>query len=165
MALLLTKAQAQHFCRNIPRLVVKIWDELQSLDTRITNLDTENNTEYMQVRVSPDAAAADVWEKRIGRAPVAGVIEDVIILPDSAIGQATDFMGLEVFNKGTNGAGTTSLGSRSVNSSNTIGLDGVDLVTSNATVSAGEIIALKKTKNGNGQIWPGGFVQIKYTRT
>ncbi|WP_321422770.1 hypothetical protein [uncultured Methanobacterium sp.] len=165
MTLLMTKAQISHFSRNIPGLINRIWDELQALDTRITNLDTENNTEYIETRISPDAAAADVWEKKITRVPVAGVIEDVIILPDSAIGQATDFMGLEVFNKGTNGAGTTSLGSRSVNSSNTIGLNGVDLVSSNVTVATGEIIALEKTKNGNGQAWPGGLIQIKYTRT
>lgn len=165
MALLLTKEQAQHFCRNIPRLVLKIWAELSAIDTRITNLDTENNTEYMQVRIPADAAAGDTWERAIFKAPSDGTIEDVMVVPDSDIGQATDYMTLDCQNKGADGIGTTSIGSRAVHSTNTIeGMVGVDVVTTNADIDSGRVLSLKKTVTASGQAWPGGMVQVKFTR-
>lgn len=165
MALLLTKAQAQHFCRNIPRLVVKIWDELQALDTRITNLDTENNTEYREVYLPADSAA-NTWEREIFPVPVPGTIEDVLVIPDTGIGQATNYMALALVNKGDEGSGTDELGSLSVNSTNPITAHvGVDLVSEDAEVATGDKIVLKKTVSGDGQAWPGGMVQVKFNRT
>lgn len=165
MALLLTKAQIMHFCRNIPGLVSRIWDELQAFDTRITNLDTENNTEYHEAYLPADSAA-NTWERGIFPVPVAGTIEDVLVIPDTGIGQATNYMGLAVVNKGDEGSGTDELGSLSVNSTNPITAHvGVDLVTTNAVVAAGDKIVLAKTVTGEGQAWPGGMVQVKFTRT
>lgn len=172
MALLLSKAQITHFCRNIPGLVSRTWDELSAIDgridvlsTAISNLNTENDTEYMQVRVPADAAAGDTFERAIFKAPSDGTIVDVVVVPDSDIGQATNFMTLDVQNKGADGTGTDSIGSRAVNSTNTIeGMVGVDLVSTSADIDAGEVLSLKKTVTADGQVWPGGMVQVKFTR-
>lgn len=150
----------------------KVYKMLQALDTRITTLDstvdgldTENNTEHMQVRVPADSAATDAWEVAVFKAPSDGSIEDVIAVPDSDIGQATNFMTLDVQNKGTDGTGTDSIGSRAVNSVNTVeGMVGEDLVTTDADIDEGEVLSLKKTVDGDGQSWPGGIVQVKFTR-
>jgi hypothetical protein len=164
MTLLLTKEQAMHFCRNIPQLVAKMWEELKALDTRITNLDTENNTEYPEVYLPADSAA-NTWEREILPVPVDGTIEDVLVVPDIGIGQATNYMALAVVNKGDEGSGTDDLGSLSVTSTNPITAHvGVDLVSENAAVAAGDKIVLKKTVTGDGQAWPGGIVQVKFTR-
>lgn len=116
-----------------------------------------------QVYISPDAAA-DTWDAKIFRAPSDINIKDVLVVPNTAIGQATNFMSLEVINKGTDGTGTTSLGSRNVNGSNTITVAGIDLVATNADVLEGSFISLKKTKNGDGQAWPGGLVIVRYEK-
>jgi len=155
MSLLLTKNQAVHFSRNIPRLVHKIWDELAALDSK----------SKVQVYIPPDAAAGNLWERAIFKAPADGTIVDILVVPDGDIGQATNFMTLDVQDKGADGTGTTSLGLRAVNSTNPIeGMVGVDLVTTNAAITEGRVLSLKKTITGTGQIWPGGMVQVNFTK-
>lgn len=119
-----------------------------------------------QVYIPADAAAADVWERAVFKAPADVTIKDVIVVPDSDIGQATNYMTLDVQDKGADGAGTTSLGLLAVNSTNTIdGMVGKDLVTTNGALLTSRVLSLKKTKNGDGQLWPGGLVVVKYTKT
>lgn len=120
---------------------------------------------YSRVRLPADALAADVWEKAIFTAPFNCVVKDVIIVVDGAIGQATNYMTLDVQNKGAAGSGTTSLGSRAVNSTNTLAaFVGTDLVTTDAEVTDAHSLSLKKTKTGDGQAFPGGEVIVRYEK-
>lgn len=122
-----------------------------------------NKNEYETTYILTDTAAGDTWERAIFRAPAACTVKDVVVVPDSDIGQATHYMTLDVQDKGAVGTGTTSIGSRNVNSTNTIeGMVGVDLVSTDATVASARILSLKKTVSGSGQAWPGGFVQVRY---
>lgn len=135
---------------------------LEGIATAIEGV-TLNNEE--QVYIPADALAADVWERAIFKAPSDVTIKDVIVVPDSDIGQATNYMTLDVQDKGADGAGTTSIGLLAINSTNTIeGMVGRDLVTTNADVTSARVLSLKKTKTGDGQLWPGGLVIVKYTK-
>lgn len=137
-------------------------EKLTGLTTAIEGV-TLNNEE--QVYIPADALAADVWEKSIFKAPADVTVKDVIVVPDSDIGQATNYMTLDVQDKGADGAGTTSIGQLAINSTNTIeGMVGRDLVTTNADVTSARVLSLKKTKTGDGQLWPGGLVIVKYTK-
>lgn len=149
--------------RRTPGRVSKgLYTLLEELDERI--LESEDFTEV--IRLPPDALAADTWERAIFVAPDGGVVSEILVIPDSDIGQATNYMTLEAFDKGADGTGTTSLGSRAVNSTNTIeGMVGVDLVSSNKTLSSGRVVSLKKTVTADGQAFPGGIVKVRYTRT
>jgi hypothetical protein len=121
--------------------------------------------QYHEVALPADAAAGDTWERAIFKAPFNCVVSEVIVVPDGDIGQATNFMTLAVQDKGADGAGTTSLGSRAVNSTNTIeGFVGVDLVTTDADVTDAYVLSLKKTVTLTGQVFPGGIARVKFTK-
>lgn len=159
---LLYTARKMMGVRKLPELSKKIWAELAALDLRI--LESEDFIE--EIRIPADALAADTWEKAIFKAPDGGLIKDVTVIPDSSIGQATNYMTLDVQDKGANGSATDSIGSLAVNSSNVItGMVGTDLVTSNAAIATDRVISLKKSVTLAGQVFPGGLVKIRFTRT
>lgn len=121
--------------------------------------------QYHEVAIPADAAAGDTWERSIFKAPFNCTVSEVIVVPDGDIGQATNFMTLDVQNKGADGAGTTSIGSRAVNSTNTIeGFVGVDLVATDADVTSGYVLSLKKTVTLTGQAFPGGIARVKFNK-
>ena len=131
----------------------------------ITSAVTDTYDKYSPATIPVDSAATDVPERTIFRAPFDCTVSEVYVIPDDDIGQATNYMTLDVQNKGSDGTGTDSIGSLAVNSTNTIDeFVGVDLVTTNASVSEGECLTLKKTITGDGQIFPGGLVVVKYTK-
>lgn len=120
---------------------------------------------YKDVRLPADAAASDTWERTVFQAPFNCIVKEVDVIPDSTIGQATSYMTLDVQDKGAAGTGTTSIGTRAVNSTNTItGFVGVDLVTTDATVVSGDCLSLKKTVASSGQAFPGGLVRVKFEK-
>ena len=120
--------------------------------------------QFYQAAIPADAAAG-TFEKTIFTAPFNCIVKDVKVVPDGDIGQATNYMTLDVQNKGADGTGTTSIGSRAVNSTNTIeGFVGVDLVSTDAEVTEGHSLSLKKTVEGDGQAFPGGLVIVKYEK-
>lgn len=113
----------------------------------------------------PSDSASDTWEKAIFKAPYACTISEIFIIPDGNIGQATNYMTLDAQNKGAAGSGTDSIGSRAVNSTNTIAaFVGVDLVSTDASIAIGEKVTLKKTVAASGQAFPGGLVIVKYVK-
>ena len=113
----------------------------------------------------PADSASDTWEKTIFKAPYACVISEIFVIPDGNIGQATNYMTLDAQNKGVAGDGSTSIGSRAVNSTNTIGaFVGVDLVATDASLVIGAKVSLKKTVASEGQAFPGGLVIVKYVK-
>jgi hypothetical protein len=120
--------------------------------------------QYFQEAIPADAAAG-TFEKTIFTAPYNCIVKEVKVVPDADIGQETNYMVLDVQSKGADGTGTTSLGSRNVNSANPIeGFVGVDLLTEDTEVTEGHSLSLEKTVQGDGQAFPGGLVLVKYEK-
>ncbi len=158
MTLNYTTPQLMDHSRWSPTLAKMVHEELAGLDSRLSGV--EGSTVY----IPEDCAADDTFEMAIFKAPSDCVVTAVIVVPDSDIGQANNYMTLDVQDKGADGTGTTSLGLLAVNGTNTIdGMVGEDLVTTNKSVSAGRVLSLKKTVAASGQAWPGGFVKVIYT--
>ena len=107
---------------------------------------------FFQGVIPADALAADTFERAIFTAPFNCVVKDVRVVPDGDIGQATNYMTLDCQNKGADGTGTTSIGLLAVDDTNKIeGFVGVDLVSTDAEVTEGHSLTLKKTIEGDGQ--------------
>jgi hypothetical protein len=156
--------------RGGPRLLDEVvYDMSENLDPRVAALEggtVVTTDRYEYIRLPADAAASDVWERAVFKARAGLTIKSAFIIPDTGIGQATNYMTLDLQNKDTSGIGTTSLGSRAINSSNTLGaMVGADLVSSNATLTANQVVSLKKTVASAGQAFPGGLLVIKYALT
>ena len=144
-----------------------VYDLSTNLDTRTKALEQGTlvtTDRYVHVRLPADVNANDVWERAIYQAPQALILKEVKIIPDSTIGQATNYMTLDCQNKDVGGAGTTSLGLRNVNSTNTItGMVGVDIVSTNQNLTSGQTLSLKKTVTSAGQLFPGAIVLLRYS--
>jgi hypothetical protein len=175
MALLHKFTQMVYAGRLIPKVIKA---ELSNLDSRISTNESDIGTiesalesldaltEQQSVYIPADAAASDTFERAIFKAPAACTVSEVIVVPDSDIGQATDYMTLDVQDKGADGTGTTSIGSLNVNSEHTIeGMVGLDLVETDATVASARVLSIKKTVTASGQAWPGGTVITTFTPT
>ena len=169
MTLLSTARKVMGYAKSPKVVAKKIYEELSALDVRTTALEAGTlitTDRYAFVRIPADAAASDTWERAIFKAQAGLTLKDVFVIPDTGIGQATNYMTLDVQNKGVGGAETTSLGSRAVNSSNTMAaMVGADLVTTNATLITDQVVSLKKTVTSAGQAFPGGLAVVKYTLT
>ena len=167
MSLIYTAREVMNYVRNLPQMVTKIYEEFTGIDTRVTSLEggiLVTTDRFAHIRIPADVNANDVWERAIFRVPAAAIIKDVVVIPDTSIGQATNYMTLDCQNKDTSGTATTSLGSRAVNSTNTLGaMVGADLITTNANVTVGQTLSLKKTVASAGQAFPGGLVQVRYS--
>jgi hypothetical protein len=136
----------------------------ESIDD-LTDAYVSYQDQYAYARLITDSAASDTWEKVVFKAPFNCTVKDVWIIPDGNIGQATNYMTLDVQNKGASGSGTTSIGSRVVNSTNTVSVAvGVDVVSVDATVTDGYCLTVKKTVTSAGQAFPGGLVVVRYSK-
>lgn len=150
------------------QLLIDIKDSIDNNTTSIDDLTdayASYQDLYSDVRLPADSAS-DTWEKAIFKAPFNCTVTEVIVVPDGDIGQATNYMTLDVQDKGADGAGTTSKGSLAVNSTNTIeGMVGVDMISTDAAVLEGRVLSLKKTVAASGQAFPGGLVRVKYQKS
>ena len=117
------------------------------------------------VRISADSAASDTWERAVFYAEEDVTVIDAGIVPDASFGQATDYAILEVQNKGTDGTGTTSLVSKNFDSA-VSAYDYTSFGTiSNASVSAGEVLAFRKSVGGSGQVVPASLLVLVLERS
>lgn len=122
---------------------------------------------YTEVELPPDSAASDTWERPVFKAPFACTIEEIVVVPITIVGQATNYMTLDCQNKGAAGSGTDSIGSLAASNATTNAITamvGRDLVTTDADISSDHVVTLKKTVTSSGQAFPGGLVRVKYTR-
>jgi hypothetical protein len=149
---------------------------LDTAEPKITavegRLDTvEAEVKSMERSIPPDASATGTFKATIFKAPFDATIQEIILVPDADIGQATDFMVLTVNNKGVDGATDTTVVSRNVNSGEGnpiegfIGADLIGALQDPVTVDEGICLSLEKTTQGNGQTFPGGLVIVKYIQT
>lgn len=104
----------------------------------------------------------------VWRAPFAAKIRSIEWTPEADVtGQATDFSTISVINAGTNGIGTTVLGTPVAYSSSGVTATGGTAValyapTTYLAVAAGTYIGIKFTKTGNGLLLPAGLITITY---
>lgn len=117
----------------------------------------------------PAALAADATtDFLLGRVPITGVVSSVTIVPQSAItGADTNSATLAVVNKGQDGSGTTVIASKAFTSGvNAAAFDETALTVSataaDLNVTAGDILAFRRTKVGTGLATPvlGGIVNV-----
>jgi len=128
-------------------------------------LDTNTKRFTVGIRISADSAAGDTWERAAFYANTAVTVIDAGIVPDEGFGQADNYAILEVRNKGTDGTGTTSLVSKNFDSA-VSAYDYTSFGTiSNASVSAGEVLAFRKTVAGNGQVVPASLLVLVLERS
>lgn len=122
-------------------------------------------THITRIFDSADTAGTN-WEKSVYTAPFAMVVVGIKIIPDATFGQATDYSALAVTNKGSAGAGTNVLASKTFNSTNVAtAFEVSDFgAISTPNLAAGDVLTLKKTHSGAGQAIPGAAVEILLQR-
>lgn len=126
-------------------------------------------TRPMESRVLARAAADATSDEVIGRVPISGVVASVNFIPDADLtGADTNSATLSVVNKGLDGNGTTVVASKAftaaVNAPDfdetaiTLSVTAADLV-----VTAGQVLAFRRTKVGTGLATPGGKIVVNVT--
>ena len=88
-------------------------------------------------------------------------INDVGFIPTAAIGQATDYAVLGVYNRGTDGTGTTLIAELICSTALVIDAKNSFGTISYEDIGSGDVITVKKTVEGNGQIIPVGSWYIE----
>ncbi len=93
------------------------------------------------------------------------VVHKVSWVPTAAVtGAATNNFALEIRNRGTDGAGTTSLGIVTFGSgTNAAAYDATDVVTNDKVVGANAVVEARKVVNGTGMAMPDGLLVIEYS--
>lgn len=124
-----------------------------------------------QTNAASVAAAADL-ETKVAEAPFAGTVTSVSYTPASSVtGANTDSRTLQLFNRGTDGSGTTKVAELALTSGVNATADDEKAVTvitaSSANVVAqGDILEWKSLHvGGTGLADPGGLVQVEITRS
>lgn len=132
--------------------------------------DTAPLTRKLEATVPAVAAASD-GDQTIGEVPFTGEVTGASYTPEANItGNTTETRTLTIVNKGTDGNGTTVIGTLAF----TTGINGLDFdekaFTLSATaadldVSEGQILAFVSTHGGStGLADPGGKVQVEISR-
>jgi hypothetical protein len=124
----------------------------------------------LQTNVAAVAAAADL-ETKVGECPYSGAVTSVSYTPASTItGANTDSRTLQLFNRGTDGSGTTKVAELAMVSGVNAAADDERTVTvitaSDAdNVAEGDILEWKSLHvGGTGLADPGGLVQVEVSR-
>jgi len=158
-ALIYSARKVMAFARNPSKLVTMLYEELSRLNTRLVETEVEKKV----IRIPADTGATSTWEVALGHVQMNGKISKAIVIPDSDIGQANDYMTISLVNKGSDGTGTTVLGSKAVNSSNVFkAFVGKNLIVTPPVVDTAHFLSLKKEVSGDGQAWPGGVIEFTY---
>lgn len=123
-----------------------------------------------QANAAAVAAASDL-ETKVGESPFAGTVTRVAYLAAAAItGANTESRTLQLFNRGTDGTGTTKVAELAMVSGVNAGADDDKAVTiitaaSANVVAAGDVLEWKSLHVGStGLADPGGLVVVELTR-
>jgi hypothetical protein len=118
----------------------------------------------------PALGAAVAGDQTLGKAPFAGTVTAVTLVPEAAItGDNTNTRTLTLVNKGQTGAGSTVVATLAF----TTGVNGVafderaftlSAVANATTVAEGDVLAVVEAVAGTGLAQPGGLVQVEITR-
>lgn len=117
-----------------------------------------------QAYIPAVGTAGDVDDWIIFHAPYNCTIRAVRWIPQADVtGVNTNNFKLEVFDKGADGNGTTSLGSVTFASgTNVSDYDRHGIVTSNKLMAEGDVLQLKRTINGTGMTQPESMAVVEY---
>jgi len=118
------------------------------------------------------AAAGAAQDLVIGKAPFAGRVSSVSIIPEAALtANATNFRTFRVINKGQAGAGSTVVASRATDTPATDDLVAFDEKTidlsgtpANLNVAAGDVLAADETVAGTGVAHSGYQIVVEISR-
>lgn len=126
---------------------------------------------YKFARNTPAVAAGADKDSEVGEAPFALTVTDVSYTPVSALtGANTESRTLTLYNRGTDGTGTTIVAQRAFVSGQNIAADDEGVITLSATpanlnVPVGAILEWVSLHIGaTGLADPGGLVQVEYQR-
>ena len=132
--------------------------------------DTTPLVQKNQVNSAAVAAASDL-ETKIGEAPYAGTVTRVAYIPASTItGANTESRTLQLFNRGTDGSGTTKVAELAMVSAVNATADDAKAITiitaaSADVVAAGDVLEWKSLHvDSTGLADPGGEVVVEITR-
>jgi hypothetical protein len=133
-------------------------------------VDTSPQIQKFQVNVANVAAGADL-ETKIGESPFAGHVTRVAYIPASTLtGANTDSRTLQLFNRGTGGAGTTKVAEKAYTAGVNAAADDDNAVTiivaaSADVVAQGDVLEWKSLHVGaTGLADPGGEVVVEISR-
>lgn len=128
------------------------------------------NVQTKQSNAASVAAASDL-ETKIGEAPTTGTVSRVAYVPASAItGANTDSRTLQLFNRGSDGTGTTKVAELALTSGVNASADDAKAITiitasSANAVTAGDVLEWKSLHVGaTGLADPGGLVIVEISR-
>ena len=125
-------------------------------------LDTNTKRFTVNIRTTVDSLAADVWERTVFVAPFACKIISASIVTDSASGVDTNNATMSVQNK-TQSQANASLQLTAANATTAYVKKSLGAIT-NATLAADDVITFKKSKNGNGLVYPEALLQLVIER-
>lgn len=132
--------------------------------------DKAPNVQTKQANCASVAAGSDL-ETKLGEAPFAGTVTRVVYLPASTItGANTDSRTLQLFNRGSDGSGTTKVAELAMISGVNATADDDKAITvitaaSANVVAAGDVLEWKSLHVGStGLADPGGLVIVEITR-
>lgn len=134
-------------------------------------LDATGRTIILRSRKdSADALAATDFEYVIGSAYVTGNITAVKFIPDAGFGQDTNNSTLALYNRKADDSGTTAVAAKIYTAANAVVARvasslGVSAVPADVAVAPGDVLTIKKTHTGNGQIVPAGVFSVTIVRT
>lgn len=134
---------------------------------------TETSPQVYAIEATvPAVGAAADKEVNIGVVPFAGTVTSVTYLPDTVLtGANTESRTLALINKGTAGAGTTSVASKAFTSGVNAAADDettitLSVVANATTVAEDAVLAWTSTHVGStGLADPGGLVRVEITRS
>jgi hypothetical protein len=113
------------------------------------------------------SALTSVFDRTVFVVPTgqAYTITKATLTPDIDLGAASHYLTLTLYNRGTDGNGTTAMAALAFSSAvaNNVPTS-MGAITSGA-ITAGQSISIAKTYTGNGLAWPGGLLQLEMTRT
>lgn len=120
----------------------------------------------------PAAGAAVTQDETIGKAPFAGVVSAVNLVPEANLtANATNFRTFAVVNKGQDGNGSTVVASFATDTVTTDDLADFDekgipvsVVANAANVAAGDILAAVETVGGTGVAHSGYTITVEVSR-
>lgn len=124
---------------------------------------------YKEVRVLAALAADATADQNVAVAPVTGTVTAVTYTPDTVLtGADTNSATLELINKGAAGAGTTQVAAKAfTNGVNAAAGDETAITLSatpaNLNVTAGDVLAFRRTKVGTGLATPAGLVRVTFS--
>lgn len=131
-------------------------DASKHVEAKYAELDANMNQAKRQVvtvRFTENDISGETWEKAVFSAPQDLDLYKIGISADASFGQASNYSTLAIINKGGAGSGTNSVASKAFSSAITA-YDFVDfgaLDGTHKTMSAQDVISLKKTITGSGQ--------------